>query len=302
MWFRYTTSLVAASSENFRECPGAVASGDAPRCLIIIPAFNERESVRKLVLRLRRLLPAYDVLVIDDGSTDDTVRQVPHETAVVSLPFNLGIGGAMQTGYRYAALHKYDIAVQVDGDGQHRPSEVRRLVEELARTGADMVVGSRFLKPTSFRQSLPRMSGIRILSGWIRILCGLKITDCTSGFRAANRSVIRAFAHWYPEDYPEPEVALLLHRSGFKVVETSARMRRRMYGKSSISLLHGLFYVLKVGVCLLLDMIRQPWPHGKVMAPAEEIQADEVPIAARKAEPPRGDMHQAPLGAKVSAR
>lgn len=300
--FRYTTSLVGSSSAISRGSSEPAAPAGGSRCLIIIPAFNERESVRKLVLRLRRLLPSYDVLVIDDGSTDDTVRQVPHETAVVSLPFNLGIGGAMQTGYRYAALHKYDVAVQVDGDGQHRPSEVRRLVEELARSGADMVVGSRFLKATKFRQSLPRMSGIRILSGWIWFLCGLKITDCTSGFRAANRSVIRAFAHWYPEDYPEPEVALLLHRSGFKVVETSARMRRRMYGKSSISLLHGLFYVLKVGVCLTLDMIRQPWPHGKVMGVAEEIEADALPVAARKPEAPRGEMRQPSIRAKVSAR
>jgi glycosyltransferase involved in cell wall biosynthesis len=240
-----------------------------PRCLIIIPAFNESKSVGKLVRRLRRLEKTWDILVIDDGSTDDTVRQVPSDVSVVSLPFNLGIGGAMQTGYRYASLHGYDIAIQVDGDGQHRPSEVRHLVEELQRTGADMVVGSRFLRPTKFRQSASRMTGIRVLSAWIRVLCGLKITDCTSGFRAANSKVIRAFAHWYPEDYPEPEVVLLLHRSGFKVVETVARMRRRMYGKTSISLLKGFWYVFKVGICLVLDMIRQPWPRGKVNPPGD---------------------------------
>ena len=234
------------------------------KCLIIIPAFNERQSVGKLVNRLRRLEPCYDILVIDDGSTDDTVRQVPREVAVVSLPFNLGIGGAMQTGYRYAALHGYDIAIQVDGDGQHRPSEIHKLVEEFARSGADMVVGSRFLKPTSFLQSITRMTGITVLSIWIRLLCGIRVTDCTSGFRAANQKVICAFAHWYPEDYPEPEVILLLHRSGFKVVEIPARMRRRMYGKTSIGLIHGLWYVAKVGVGLLLDMVRQPWPREKV--------------------------------------
>jgi glycosyltransferase involved in cell wall biosynthesis len=234
------------------------------RCLIIIPAFNERQSVGKLVRRLRRLIPSYDILVIDDGSTDDTVRQVPHEVTVLSLPFNLGIGGAMQTGYRYAALHRYDVAIQVDGDGQHRPSEVEGLVRELIRQDADMVVGSRFLKATKFRQSASRMTGIRILSAWIHMLCGLKILDCTSGFRAANQKVIRAFAHWYPEDYPEPEVILLLHRSGYRVIETSARMRRRMYGSTSISLLRGFWYIIKVGVCLVLDMIRQPWPMEKI--------------------------------------
>jgi glycosyltransferase involved in cell wall biosynthesis len=237
------------------------------KCLILIPAFNESQSVGKLVRRLSRLLPGFDILVIDDGSTDDTVRQVPHNTTVVSLPFNLGIGGAMQTGYRFAALNNYDIAIQVDGDGQHRPSEVRKLVDALQTTGADLIVGSRFLVQKTFVQSVTRMTGIRVLSTWIRILCGLKITDCTSGFRAVNRRVILAYAHWYPEDYPEPEVVLLLHRSKFRVIEIPARMRRRMYGKSSISLARGLFYVLKVSICLLLDMVREPWPSGKIEAP-----------------------------------
>ena len=111
------------------------------------------------------------------------------------------------------------------------------------------------------------MTGIRMLSSWIRMLSGLKITDCTSGFRAVNRRVIRAYAHWYPEDYPEPEVVLLLHRSKFQFVEIPALMRRRMYGKSSISLARGIFYVLKVGICLLLDMVREPWPSGKINSP-----------------------------------
>jgi glycosyltransferase involved in cell wall biosynthesis len=242
----------------------SIAPAKRLRCLIIIPAFNERWSVGKVARQIRKALPDYDVLVIDDGSTDDTARQVPPEVSVVSLPFNLGIGGAMQTGYRYAALHGYDIAVQVDGDGQHRASEVPKLIEELTATGADLVVGSRFLKPTKFRQSATRMGGITVLSTWIRLLSGLNVTDCTSGFRAANARVIRAFAHWYPEDYPEPEVILLLHRSGFKVVETSARMRRRMYGASSITFMQGLFYILKVVTALGLDMLREPWPEGKV--------------------------------------
>src|SRR3954466_10124263 len=170
-------------------------AADAPerRCLLIVPAFNERASVRKVVLRLRRTLPEFDVLVIDDGSTDDTVRQVPAGTAVVTLPFNLGIGGGMQTGYPDAALHGYDVAVQVDGDGQHRPGEVRRLVCALDDMGADLVVGSRFLEPTRYRQTPLRLTGAWFLRALLRGLTGLKITDCTSGFRAANRGVIRAF-------------------------------------------------------------------------------------------------------------
>jgi len=237
------------------------------RCLIIVPAFNEGESVGRVVKQLRRALPEFDVLVIDDGSTDNTVREVPEGTAVVSLPFNLGIGGAMQTGYRYAALHKYDIAVQVDGDGQHRAGEVPRLVSRLLEGRCDLVLGSRFVDKTPYRQSVSRMTGIRILSWWIRVLTGLKVNDCTSGFRAANARVIRAFAHWYPEDYPEPEVLLLLHRSGFVIDEVPTRMRRRMYGKTSISFARGVVYVVKVIVCLLLDTVREPWPSGKIHAP-----------------------------------
>jgi glycosyltransferase involved in cell wall biosynthesis len=234
------------------------------RGLVIVPAYNERQSVAKLARRLHRALPEFDILVIDDGSTDDTLRQVPVEAAVVSLPFNMGIGAAMQTGYRYAALHGYDVAVQVDGDGQHRPGEVRRLVEQLVETESDLVVGSRFLGDGRYRQSFSRLMGIHILSSIINLFTGFAITDCTSGFRVANRRVIRAFAHWYPDDYPEPEVILLLHRAGFKISEVGVRMRQRRAGMTSIPLLRGLFYVLKVSTALVLDMARDPWPRGKV--------------------------------------
>jgi glycosyltransferase involved in cell wall biosynthesis len=236
------------------------------RGLVIVPAFNERQSVGKLAHRLQRALPHFDVLVIDDGSTDDTLRQVPAHAAVVSLPFNLGIGGAMQTGFRYAALHGYDLAIQVDGDGQHRPGEVERLVKHLLESQSDMVVGSRFLGDGKYKQSVPRTVGIWILSSLIHQLSGLPITDCTSGFRVINRRVIQAFAHWYPDDYPEPEVILLLHRSGFKITEVGVKMRQRRAGMTSIPLMRGLFYVLKVSTALLLDMTRDPWPSGKVAA------------------------------------
>jgi hypothetical protein len=260
------------------------------RCLVIVPVFNESGSIRKVIHRLRRALPTFDVLVIDDGSTDDTVRRVPAGIPVVSLPFNLGIGGAMQTGYRYAALHGYDIAVQVDGDGQHRPLEVRRLVERLEVGDADLVVGSRFLQPTHYKQSLVRKFGSLVLRAIIRRLVGMDITDCTSGFRAANRRVILAFAHWYPEDYPEPEVILLLRRAGFRIGELGVRMRHRRTGRSSIGLLNGLFYVMKVTVCLLLDLVRDPWPSGKVMwhepVPSGAVSARDGRRAARASSGP----------------
>ena len=256
--------------------PASAAPPGQPRCLAIVPVFNERGSVGKVIERLRRALPEVDVLVIDDGSTDDTLRQIPHGVTVVSLPFNLGIGGAMQTGYRYAALHGYDVAIQVDGDGQHRPSEVRRLIQYLQDGRAELVVGSRFLEPTpytSYRQTLVRRMGAWMLRGSIRMLTGLTITDCTSGFRAANRRVIRAFAHWYPEDYPEPEVILLLHRAGYRVGELHVKMRQRRSGQSSIGVLAGVFYVLKVTTCLMLDTVRAPWPHEKIGGPHESPDA-----------------------------
>ncbi len=267
---------MAEAASSVRPAPLAAARRTRPpRCIVIVPVFNERDSIGKVVHRLRRALPEIDVLVINDGSIDDTARQVPPGTPVVSLPFNLGIGGAMQTGYRYAALHGYDIAIQVDGDGQHRPSEVRRLVEHLMEGKVDLVVGSRFLELTKYYQTPVRKFGAWLLHAIIRALSGLKMTDCTSGFRAANASVIRAFAHWYPEDYPEPEVILLLHRAGYRIGELAVRMRHRRTGRSSIGLLRGLFYVLKVTVCLLLDMVREPWPTGKV-GKADEFIPEHV--------------------------
>jgi len=265
------------------------------RYLAIVPVFNEGASVRKVVDRLRRALPDFDVLVVDDGSTDDTVRQVPADVPVVSLPFNLGIGGAMQTGYRFAALHGYEVAVQVDGDGQHRPSEVRRLVETLLDDEADLVVGSRFLgENTGYRQTSVRKFGAWLLRALIRGLSGQYMSDCTSGFRAANRRVIRAFAHWYPEDYPEPEVVLLLKRAGYRIAEIPVKMRHRRTGRSSISLMRGVFYMIKVSVCLVLDLAREPWPTGKVgqPQPEQEIYKDDY-----RPEPVSGDLRWDPPAA-----
>ncbi len=236
------------------------------RCLAIVPAFNERGSVGPLVSELQRCTPQLDIVVIDDGSTDATSQHVPPGAVVLRLPFNLGIGSAMQTGYRYAALHGYDLAVQVDGDGQHPPSEINLLIDTLVAQKADMVVGSRFLGGERYDQGFARRLGSGVLRLLIRALTGRTYTDCTSGFRVANASVIRAFAHWYPEDYPEPEVIPLLHRAGFRVIETPVRMDPRVSGRTSITLLGGLFYVIKVAGCLVLDMIREPWPPEELAA------------------------------------
>lgn len=239
----------------------------APRRLVIVPAYNEVGSIAQVVRALHAHLPDYDVLVVDDGSTDGTARAVPATAHVVSLPFNQGIGGAMQTGYRFAEMHGYDVAVQVDGDGQHPADQVQRLVEALEREGADVVVGSRFLDSRTYRPPPTRMVGIHILRLLLRLLTGRAVTDCTSGFRAVGRRAISAFAHWYPEDYPEPEVILLLYRAGYRVCEVPIEMQARVAGTTSIPLSAGVFYVLKVSVALVLDLFRDPWPRGKVVPP-----------------------------------
>lgn len=233
------------------------------RGLLIVPAYNEAASIAGVVHDLKKHVPAFDVVVIDDGSTDATAANVPQGARVIRLPFNLGIGGAMQTGYRCAAMEGYEVAVQVDGDGQHRGDQVSKLIDRLEAGGADLVIGSRFLGAGEYHQSAARAAGSGVLRAMLRLLTGRAFTDCTSGFRAANRSIIEAFAHWYPEDYPEPEVVLLLCRAGFNIVEVEVSMNTRAGGRSSIPFTWGVFYVIKVATSLLLDTIRQPWPEGK---------------------------------------
>lgn len=243
------------------------------RCLVIVPAYNEADSIRGVVEGLFRSLPDAHVLVVDDGSTDGTHAHVPTGAAVLRLPFNLGIGGAMQAGYRYAELHDYDLAVQVDGDGQHPPDEVARLVAVFRQSNADMVLGSRFAPPANpldqlpeYKQTVTRMAGIRLLNVWLRLLTGGRhIHDCTSGFRVVSRDLIRAFARWYPQDYPEPEVILLVLRAGYRIAEVRVRMEQRMAGTTSITLRRGIFYVVKVAVALVLDTMRQPYPKAGEM-------------------------------------
>jgi len=228
-----------------------------PRVLVIIPAYNESATIGDVVTQLHRALPDADVLVIDDGSKDETARLVPRTARVVRLPMNLGIGGAMQTGYRFAHANGYDLAIQCDADGQHPPEHIQALIDFAAETRADMVIGSRFIEPGMYQQQPVRMAAIRWLNAVISVLGGQRVTDCTSGFRVANRRAIEAFADWYPDDYPEPEVLLRLLRSGYTVRETPVLMRQRQGGVSSIPFQRGLFYVVKVTSSLLLTLVRE---------------------------------------------
>jgi glycosyltransferase involved in cell wall biosynthesis len=226
------------------------------RVLAIVPAFNEERNLPAVVADLRRSAPGVDVCVVDDGSTDGTGPVARSLGAtVLSLPVNLGIGGAVQAGYRWARDRGYHVAVQVDGDGQHDARFLSALVAEIAADRADLVVGSRFTGPRvegAFRSTWGRRAGIRYLSAMLRLRCGARISDPTSGFRAAGRRAIELFARAYPPDYPEPESIAVAARAGLRVVEVPVRMTERLHGSSSIGLARSVYYLVKVSMALVL--------------------------------------------------
>ncbi len=232
------------------------------RVLAIVPAFNEERSIRSVVAGLRRAAPAVDVCVVDDGSTDGTAEAARTSGAtLLSLRVNLGIGGAVQAGYRWARDHGYDVAVQVDGDGQHDTSFLPALVEGVAAGRADLMVGSRFSGPRvegAFRSTWSRRAGIRYLSAVLRIRCGARVLDPTSGFRAAGRRAIELFAVSYPPDYPEPESIAVAARAGLRIAEIPVRMAERTHGESSIGLARSFYYLVKVSMALVLLPTRLP--------------------------------------------
>lgn len=229
-----------------------------PKILIIVPAFNEEASLPGVIADLRTHFPGGDILVIDDGSRDRTAQvAMDSSVSVVRLPFNLGIGGAVQTGYRYAHRHAYDIAIQFDGDGQHLASEINVLLEPLLAGHADIVVGSRFLNRGEYRPPLMRRLGILIFSRILSRIIGMPVTDTTSGFRAANRDAIRYFSRVYPEDYPEVESLVLVHRAGMRIAEVSVAMRDRTGGRSSITPIRSVYYMVKVLLAVFIDLLKK---------------------------------------------
>jgi glycosyltransferase involved in cell wall biosynthesis len=229
------------------------------RILVIIPAYNEAANITKVVARVRAALPTAVPLVIDDGSHDNTAQLARQAGArVIRLPYNLGIGGAVQTGFLYAARHDYDIAVQVDGDGQHDPAEIEQLLKPLQNNAVDLVVGSRFVQANGYRTPLARRLGIVILATCIRWLTGHPCSDPTSGFRASNRHAIEIFAQSYPQDYPEPEALILLWRLGLRTQEVPTVMNARQGGTSSITAWRSGYYMFKVLLAIGISMFRQP--------------------------------------------
>ena len=228
------------------------------RVLIIVPAYNEAGALPALLESLSTLCPECDVVVIDDGSTDNTRQSVSGTARVVSLPCNVGIGGAVQTGLQIALKENYDYAVQVDGDGQHPPEELGKLLRVARDSDSDLVVGSRFRAAGGFKSTAVRRIGIRLFAWMLSHICGTPITDPTSGFRVMSRRAIAILAKRYSEDFPEVEAIVQVRRAGLRITEAPVRMAERVTGKSSIGSVKSLLYMLKVPLAILMSLLRKP--------------------------------------------
>ncbi|MEQ9483178.1 glycosyltransferase family 2 protein [Coleofasciculus sp. F4-SAH-05] len=228
-----------------------------PSTILIIPCYNEENNVGKLLREIQELNPGYDTLVIDDGSQDNTYAVASQLSPCVKLLTNLGIGGAVQTGIKYALQHNYELCVQVDGDGQHPPSQVYRLIESYLKSPANLIISSRFLRKKGFKSTWKRRLGIKIISQVIQLLFQHKITDPTSGLRMMDRKAIQLFSTEYPHDFPEPiSLAVALER-GLRVREVAVNMRSREQGFSSITGIKSFLYMIRViGYLILVRMGR----------------------------------------------
>lgn len=233
------------------------------KILIIIPAYNEEKNILRTYNEIKKYneknKTKYDVIVINDGSTDNTEdilkkKNIPH----ICLPTNLGIGGAVQTGYKYAYYNNYDVAIQYDGDGQHDINYVKEIITPILDDKKDFIIGSRFVEDLSkFKTTKSRRIGINILSFFIKLMCGKKIYDTTSGFRAANKKIIEEFAKEYPQEYPEPITNLEIVKKGYRVDEIAVNMRERKEGKSSIHTWKNVYYMINVCLSIIVFGFRR---------------------------------------------
>lgn len=226
------------------------------RTLIIIPAYNEAGNISRVIHELQSVCPSFDLLVINDNSSDTTLAEAQATGAnVISLPYNLGIGGAVQTGFQYAYNHGYAFAVQVDGDGQHDPRHIQDILRPLSTGEYNLCIGSRFLDTKGFQSSFLRRLGIRFFSLLISNLSGQHTSDPTSGFRGGDQKVIALFASGYPVDFPEPESIVIAKRAGCRIGEIPVIMRNRLGGHSSIRFLKSGYYMLKVTIAIILCVL-----------------------------------------------
>lgn len=231
------------------------------KILIIIPAYNERENIIRTIQDIEGNAPAANYIVINDCSSDGT-REIlrEYQANYLDVPVNLGIGGGVQTGYRYALEQGYDIAVQFDGDGQHEAQYIQDLIAPIESGQADMVIGSRFIAKEGFQSSAMRRLGISFLSGLIHILCGIRVRDVTSGMRAVNRRMMEEFSQNYAQDYPEPEAILASGLMGARIEEVPVQMRERQGGTSSINALRSVYYMVKVSTALVMTRLTAGGP------------------------------------------
>lgn len=229
------------------------------RRIAIVPALNEELSVPAVIDEIRAFDPGLDIVVVDDGSVDRTAAVAAAKGArVLRLPFNLGIGGAVQTGFRYAFENGYDLAVRVDGDGQHDPSQLGLVIAPVLRGEADVAVGSRFAAVgDGYRSSRTRRVGIRLLAWVVSRIVGRRVTDTTSGFQALNRNGIALFARDYPHDYPEVEATVMVFRHRLRLEEVPVSMRERGGGQSSITALRSIYYMVKVLLAIFVGLFRR---------------------------------------------
>jgi glycosyltransferase involved in cell wall biosynthesis len=230
----------------------------AGRCVAIVPAHNEAESIAAVVREIQGFDRNVEVVVVDDGSADRTAALAEEAGArVLRLPFNLGIGGAVQTGFKYAYEQGFELAVRLDGDGQHDPSQLSTLLGPVVADEADIAVGSRFLGEQQWRSTFARGVGIRLFARIVSLLVGQRVTDTTSGFQACNRRAIALFAADYPHDYPEVEATVMVFRHRLRLVEVPVTMRERAAGASSITALRSIYYAVKVSLALFVGLFRR---------------------------------------------
>ncbi len=227
------------------------------RRIAIVPAYNEERNIGRVVAELHAFDPEIVVVVVSDGSTDRTADTAAAAGALVlRLPFNLGIGGAVQTGFRYAWEHGYDLAVRCDGDGQHVPGELPSVIAPVVRGDADIAVGSRFVAGAGYRSSASRRVGIRLLATLVSAIARQRVTDTTSGFQALNRRALELFAADYPHDYPEVEGMVMTIKHRLRLVEVPVQMREREHGRSSITAVRSIYYMAKVLTALFIGLFR----------------------------------------------
>jgi len=234
-------------------------SADSEKICIVVPAFNESASILRVIKDLSEYRSGAEIVVVNDCSCDNTEALARQTGAtVLSLPFNLGIGGAVQAGLKYALEAGYEVAVQFDGDGQHLAEEIESIVAPIRSGAADVVIGSRFGGKDSYSPPFLRRLGIRVLKHTNRMLIGQYIADNTSGFRTCNRRALAFLAAHYPQDYPEPQTVVELIRNGFRVIEVPVRMRERRGGGSSIGMISSVYYMIKVLLSNAIASSRRP--------------------------------------------